>query len=260
MGRVNTVSVTTPEGVTFALTPAGPIARFVAWAVDLASISVVLIAMNLAVTLTSLVSMDVARAVGIISFFVVSLGYAIVCEWRYKGQTIGKRLLLMRVVDAQGLRLQLSQVVIRNILRLIDSLPLGYLVGGISCMVSRRSQRLGDIAANTMVIREPKVHKPDLEQLMSHKYNSLRAYPLLAARLRQRTSLGEADIGLQALLRRDALDPVARVELFREIAAHFKEGVAFPREAAEGISDEQIVRDVVEILFTDSRRGRKDGE
>jgi len=46
---------------------------------------------------------------------------------------------------------------------------------------------------------------------------------------------------------------MARVELFREIAARFKEGLDFPEEASMGISDEQIVRDVVEILFTSAR-------
>ena len=254
MGRG--VILKTPEGVAFALLPAGPIARFAAWAVDLAVVSVVFAAAELALTLTSLVSPDVGRAAGIIAFFVISLGYAMVCEWRYKGQTIGKRLLSIRVVDAEGMRLQPGQIAIRNILRVIDSLPLCYMVGAISCMASRKSQRLGDIAANTMVIREPKVQRPDLEQLKEDKYNSLRAYPLLAARLRQRTSQAEADIALQALVRRDSLDPPSRVELFREIAGRFKEGLDFPEEADKGITDEQIVRDVVEILFTSARRAK----
>ena len=248
------VTLRTPEGVAFTLLPAGPIARFAAWAVDLAVVSVVLLAAEMALTLTSLVSPDAGRAGGIIAFFAVSLGYAMVCEWRYKGQTVGKRLLSIRVVDAEGMKLQPGQIIIRNVLRGIDSLPLCYMVGAISCMASHKSQRLGDIAANTMVIREPKVQKPDLEQLKSDKYNSLRAYPLLAARLRQWTSQAEADIAVQALVRRDSMDPLARVELFGEIAARFKEGLDFPEEASKGITDEQIVRDVVEILFTSARR------
>ena len=250
------VILRTPEGVAFALLPAGPIARFAAWAVDLAVVSVVLMAAQMVLTVTTLVSPDAGRAAGIIAFFAVSLGYAMVCEWRYKGQTVGKRLLSIRVVDAEGMKLQPGQIIIRNILRGIDSLPLCYMVGAISCMASRKSQRLGDIAANTMVIREPKVQRPDLEQLEEDKYNSLRAYPLLGARLRQRTSQAEADIALQALVRRDSLDPLARVELFREIAARFKEGLDFPEEAHKGITDEQIVRDVVEVLFTSVRRKR----
>jgi len=248
------VILRTPEGVAFALLPAGTIARFAAWAVDLAVVSVVLIAAQMVLTVSALVSPDAGKAAGIIAFFAVSLGYAMVCEWRYKGQTVGKRLLSIRVVDAEGMRLQPGQIIIRNILRGIDGLPLCYMVGAISCMASRKSQRLGDIAANTMVIREPKVQRPDLEQLKEDKYNSLRAYPLLGARLRQRTSQAEADIALQALVRRDSLDPPSRIELFHEIAAHFKEGLDFPEEAHKGITDEQIVRDVVEVLFASVRR------
>lgn len=250
------VTLRTPEGVAFALLPAGPIARFVAWAVDLAVVSMALMAAGTALTLFSVVSPDTGRAAGIISFFVVSLGYAMVCEWRYKGQTVGKRLLSIRVVDADGMKLQPGQIIIRNILRAIDSLPLCYMVGALSCIASRKSQRLGDIAAHTMVIREPKVQRPDLEQLKSDKYNSLKAYRLLAARLRQRTSQAEADIALQALVRRDSLDPLARIELFHEIADRFTEGLNLPEEASKGITDEQIVRDVVEILFTSERPKR----
>jgi hypothetical protein len=188
-------------------------------------------------------------AAGIISYFLVSIGYAILCEWHYKGQTVGKRLMSVRVMDVQGLRLQFSQIVIRNLLRFIDSLPACYLVGGLSCLLSPRSQRLGDLAANTIVIREPKITRPDLEQILSHKYNSLRDYPHLVARLRQRTSPQEANIALQALLRRDELDPLSRVELFAQIADHFKKIVAFPQEAIDGITEEQFVRNVVDALM-----------
>jgi len=51
------------------------------------------------------------------------------------------------------------------------------------------------------------------------------------------------------LLRRDDFDPAARVELFRELAGHFRSLVEFPAEAVEQLSDEPYVRDVVEILF-----------
>ena len=52
--------------------------------------------------------------------FVMSIGYAIVLEWRWRGQTIGKRLLGLRVMDVQGLRLQSAQIALRNLLRVVD--------------------------------------------------------------------------------------------------------------------------------------------
>jgi uncharacterized RDD family membrane protein YckC len=248
MERTNTLHIKTPEGITFALPLAGPVARFLAWMIDFACILVMMVVVNMGIQLTGIVSSDFAQAAAILSYFLVSIGYTILCEWSYKGQTVGKRLMSVRVMDVQGLRLQFSQIVIRNLLRFIDSLPVCYLVGGLSCLLSPKSQRLGDLAANTIVTREPKILRPDLEQILPHKYNSLRGHPHLVARLRQRTSPHEANIALQALLRRDELDPLARVELFAQIAAHFKKIIAFPQETIDGITEEQFVRNVVDAL------------
>ena len=74
--------------------------------------------------------------------------------------------------------------------------------------------------------------------------------------MRQRTSPQESGIALQALLRRNELDPPDRVELFRDIAAYFKAIMEFPQEATDGISDEQYVRNVVDTLFRVQALGR----
>ena len=249
MDRSDALHIKTPEGITFSLVLAGPVARFLAWIIDFFSVLVIMVAVNMGTQAAGIISTDFAQAMAIISYFVVSIGYSLFCEWYYKGQTLGKRLLNLRVMDGEGLRLQPGQIVIRNLLRFVDSLPVCYLVGGMASLMSSKGRRLGDLAANTIVVREPKITRPDLEQLLAHKYNSLKDHPPLMARLRQRTSPHEADIALQALLRRDDLDPVARVDLFAEIAGHFRRIVSFPEEVMEGISDEQFVRNVVEVLF-----------
>ena len=56
-------------------------------------------------------------------------------------------------------------------------------------------------------------------------------------------------MALEALLRRDEFEPLARLQLFADLAAHFRSLVEFPPEAAEQLSDEQYVRNVVEILY-----------
>jgi uncharacterized RDD family membrane protein YckC len=257
MERTNTLHIKTPEGITFALPLAGPVARFLAWVIDFACIFAIMMAINMAIQMTQMVSSDFAQAAAILSYFLVSVGYGIFCEWYYKGQTVGKRLMSVRVMDVQGLRLQLSQVVIRNLMRFIDSLPVCYLVGGLSCLLSPKSQRLGDLASNTIVIRESKIPRPDLEQILTHKYNSLRDHPHLVARLRQRTSPREVDIALQALLRRNELDPISRVELFSQIAAHFRKIIPFPQEVIDGITEEQFVRNVVDVLVQASGTPKK---
>ncbi len=249
MARTNPLLIRPPEGIVFSQVPAGPVTRFLAWSLDLICILATITLLGTALNLLQIISLDLARAVSILLFFAISIGYGMTTEWYWRGQTLGKRLLRLRVVDAQGLRLQFSQIVIRNLLRSVDLLPAFYLVGGVVALLNRRGQRLGDIAANTIVIRSPQIAEPDLDQIMAGKFNSLRDWPHLEARLRQRVSPGEAAIALQAILRRDLLEPHARVELFRAIADHFRAKVELPPEAGEGIADEQFVRNVVDVLY-----------
>jgi len=81
------------------------------------------------------------------------------------------------------------------------------------------------------------------------KISSSRSWIRLAARLRQNVASAEADAALQALLRRDEFDPVARVELFGELANHFRAKVEFPAEATDGVADEQYLRNVVDVIY-----------
>lgn len=247
--RTNVLNIHTPEGIVFPLFLAGPVTRFLAVAVDAACVNVILMFASLAFLGLGFLSMDLLMAFYILSYFIVSIGYPIVTEWYWRGQTVGKRLLRLRVMDAQGLHLQFSQIVIRNLLRFVDMLPLFYLLGGACSLLNRHSQRLGDVAANTIVIRNPEISEPDLAQILSGKFNSFREYPHLAARLKQQISPQEASIALQSLLRRDELEPAARVELFSEIVTHMKQIVEFPQEAVESLTNEQYVRNVVDLLF-----------
>ncbi|MCP4641415.1 MAG: RDD family protein [bacterium] len=255
--RTNTLEVVTPEGISFSLLLAGPTTRFMAWAVDLACIIATFLLLQTIVTLIlapsmgllGIYAMDFARAIIATGYFVLSLGYSIVLEWFCRGQTVGKRLFGLRVMDEQGLQLQFSQIVIRNLLRFVDSLPLLYLVGGAACVISRRAQRIGDFAANTIVVRTIMLPEPDLDQIRPDKFNSLRAYPLHEARLRQRVTADDARIALQAVVRREQFRPEARVDLFDEIAEHFRELVPFPDEAHFGMTNEQYVRNVLDIVY-----------
>ncbi|MBI3882218.1 MAG: RDD family protein [Verrucomicrobia bacterium] len=257
--KTSTLQIRTPEGIAFSLLLAGPVTRFLAWLVDVGIVIAATVLINSVAGILGVLSPDFAQALAVLLFFGLQIGYGIGAEWWWRGQTVGKRLLRLQVMDAAGLRLHFSQIVIRNLLRFVDGLPAFYLVGGLACLISKRAQRLGDLAANTIVIRNPKVAQPDLDQLLAGKFNSLREHPHLEARLRQRVSPGEAAVALQALVRRDDLEPAARVELFAELAAHFKSLVEFPAESIEGIADEQYVRNVVDLLFR-PRREKTDRE
>ena len=247
--KINTLTFRTPEGIEFSLLLAGPISRFLAWAVDLLAILAINKLLNVVFGAAGILSQDLATAAYIMGYFIVSIGYGIFLEWYWRGQTLGKRLMRLRVTDVHGLQLQFSQVVIRNLLRFVDSLPALYLVGGLACLINRHAQRLGDFAANTIVVWSPRLDEPDLDQLLEGKYNSFRKHPHLEARLRQHVSPAEARIALQALVRRDEIEPGARVELFESLVSHFKSIVAFPPESTDGISDEQYIRNIVDALF-----------
>jgi len=247
--KQNTLQIRTPEGIAFSLFLASPVTRCLAWAIDLACIMALAYVVGRLLPTLRIISGELVMALSLVAYFAISIGYGIATEWYWRGQTLGKKLLRLRVMDEQGLRLQFSQIVVRNLLRPVDALPILYLVGGVACLLSRRAQRLGDFAANTIVVRNPKTVEPDLDQLLAGKFNSFRDHPHLAARLRQRVSPREAGIALRALLRRDELEPHARVDLFTDVATHFRSIVEFPDDATFGLTDEQYVRNVVDIIF-----------
>jgi len=244
--------IRTPEGITFSYQLAGPVVRCLAWILDFLIIIACAQVLSILANIAGIISPELRGAIMMIGMFVLTIGYSIYCEWAWRGQTIGKKLLGLRVVDAEGMRLQFDQVVTRNLIRLVDLLPLAYVVGGLSCWLSRKCQRLGDIAANTIVVRIPVVTEPDLDQLLAGKFNSLRQYSHLAARLRQRITPAEAAIALQAVVRRDEFDAVARLELFEQLASHFQMKVPFPQDAIDGVSSEQYIRNVVDVVYRTS--------
>jgi uncharacterized RDD family membrane protein YckC len=253
--KTSALLIRTPEGIVFAQLLAGPLTRFLAWGIDLVCISVLVSILGTLMSFLRVISPGMAMAISVLVYFAVSIGYGIFLEWAWRGQTIGKKLFRLRVVDAEGMRLQFDQIVTRNLLRSVDMLPVFYFVGGLTAWLNRKCQRLGDIAANTIVIRTPAVAEPDLDQLLAGKFNSLRQYPHLAARLRQRISPSEAATVLQALMRRDEFDPAARIDLFEKLAAHVRAKVDFPAEATDGVGDEQYLRNVVDVIYRTSAKG-----
>ncbi|NCC51584.1 MAG: RDD family protein [Spartobacteria bacterium] len=243
------LNIRTPEGICFPLVLASPVSRFLALAIDQACVMVLTTVLSTLLRIFNLLSPDLAAAFWAVLTFLISFGYPIVMEWSWRGQTLGKRLLRIQVMDEQGLRLQFSQVVVRNLLRPVDALPMFYLLGGVTALINRKAQRLGDITANTIVIQRRHAFEPDTRQITADKYNSLAAYPHLAARLRQYVTPEEAGIVVEALLRRAHLDAEARLTLFQALRNTLEAHVTFPAEAVENLSDENYVRNVVAILF-----------
>jgi len=248
-GRTMKLDVRTPEGVAFSLPLASPVIRAIALTIDLFLIGAISKLLKTFLESLALVSTDLAESLMLVSQVALVVILLMFLEWVWRGKTLGKRIMGLRVVDERGLNLRPSQIVMRNIFRLVDMLPALFLVGGIASVLSRRCQRLGDLAAGTLVIRESKVAEPDLSALAMESMNSFRGHPQLEARLRQRVSPAEARLALDALMRRNVLDADQRLSVFHRLAEHFREIVEFPSEITLGLSDEQYVRDVVESVF-----------
>ena len=247
--------IETPEGVAFRLPLAGPITRLVAGLVDLVIVVALAVMATTGFGLLGMVSADFAQGLGIVTTFGLQLVYPMGMEWLWRGQTLGKRMFGLRVVDAEGLRLQASQVVVRNLLRAVDLLPLFYGVGGLAMVLSRRAQRLGDLAAGTVVIRPRPVRRPVWhdEGPEAGARDVLAAHPALAAELRRRVGPDLGAVMVEALNRREEFDPEARIRVFADIRAELDRLVHLPEDVVRGLSDEQWVRQVAAAIFRKRR-------
>lgn len=250
LGQTARLQIQTPEGVVFSLPLASPVLRGLATFVDLAAMLGLTYAAWWLSSQFSFMLFDAANTTQIIIQFGVWVFYPMVLEWLWNGQTVGKRLLGLRVMDERGLALRPGQVVLRNLMRVVDSLPLFlYFAGGLAAVLSPRCQRLGDLVAGTIVVRTVRASRHDVDALLGREVNPFRAHPHLEARLRQNVSPDEARLALEALQRRDRFAAPQRLSLFGQLAASFRERAEFPEEATAGLSDEQYVRNVVDSLF-----------
>ena len=246
--RTRSLRVTTPEGVEFSFRIASPVLRLGALMIDWMIIMAAYSLLAALIAPLRIVSEDAAQGTGIVAYFLLSRGYDVVAEWSWRGQSLGKRVLRLRVVDARGLRLGFVQCLMRNLLRFVDCLPFAYAVGGVASLLNSRGQRLGDLVAGTLVVHEPAQAAPDARVLDGLRYNSLRGHGALVARLRRETTPAEARAAWQALARREQIEPAARLALYAEMAAHFRRLGRIPEELVDGLSDEQQLRNVVDVL------------
>jgi uncharacterized RDD family membrane protein YckC len=172
-----TLVIETPERVAlhFALASIGN--RFLACAFDhaLQTLAIVIIIYG-SLWLTSIAGLEAlvagaskwVLALIIIAAFVVWSSYFIVFEWLWSGQTPGKRWLKLRVIREDGRPITLWESAIRNLLRIFDMMPLPfYSVGLISVFASTRDQRIGDLFAGSVVVRERAAEAPSFDEVFA---------------------------------------------------------------------------------------------
>lgn len=234
----DSVVIATPEGVELELTLAGLGSRAIAGGIDLAIKGLLIGLLALALVATGV--LGVTLLVPVIA--IVVLGYDIAFETLAQGRTPGKRMAGLRVVREGGGPVDISSSAIRNVVRLVDGLPLSYAPTIVSIAVTRRNQRPGDLVAGTLVIRERQAATTveradpgpgfeevgwDVSAVDPHQMAMVRSF----------------------LARRDGLRPAARARLAEQLAAGLRSRV--------GGADEDDAESFLELL--DSEKARRGG-
>ena len=158
-------SLLSPEKIYLDLDLAGVGSRFAAFFIDSIFIDLLLIFLMIFGIGLAVVSVALIRrlegfshmwllAAVILLVSVILFGYFIFFETIWSGQTPGKRLLKIRAVQVNGSPVTFLNVLIRNILRIVDALPFAYAIGIIAILIGKKNQRLGDIAAGTIIVRD----------------------------------------------------------------------------------------------------------
>ncbi|MFN2594834.1 MAG: RDD family protein [Actinomycetota bacterium] len=227
MDYEDVVVISTPEGLDLQVVLAGIGSRFLASLIDTAIRGVLIVAMVVAFVGVGAFSSAGGNpsAAGLVAFvvgvFLLSFGYDVLFETLASGQTPGKKRMHLRVIRDGGRPVGFVAAAIRNLLRLVDVLPLSYGVGIVAIVASRRNKRLGDMAAGTLVVVEP--HQPKGfvgRQTIPRLDEKARAWDVSAV------TADEVATARRFLERRTELDPEARSRLAWELATRLRPKVA----------------------------------
>jgi uncharacterized RDD family membrane protein YckC len=242
------LSIPTPEGVELELVLAGVGSRLVATFVDHLVKGAILLALWILGNAVGGDSVGGFLLAGLlVASFLVWFGYDVAFETLASGRTPGKRAAGLRVVRLGGEPVGFLASAVRNLLRLVDSLPGFYAVGGLSVIFSRRNQRLGDLAAGTLVVRERRAPLPAAwrawpagpdfaaaDRYAAWDVSGVTAFELVAVR--------------RFLERRWQLDPTTRGRLGWELAERLRPKVAgapadlHPEQFLEALAEAKAAR------------------
>lgn len=229
-----TIGVVTPENIAFQYQLAGPFRRLPAYAIDLAVRWILIIALIVPMYMIgALIDFALlgpfAIAAGFIVYFLISWFYGTVMETYFNGRTVGKWVCGIRVIDVEGRPISGRRALIRNLLRIADMAPMYAIsnvaegvppiymiptgmIGLVAMILTRRMQRLGDLAAGTMVIVDERIWKLPVSKVEDPRVPALASF--IPADYRVSRSMARA-LAIYAE-RRQYLTPARR----REIARH----------------------------------------
>lgn len=249
-------TVTTPENVQFEFRIAGFARRLPAFLLDFLFRATVMYLLFMIFTCAGLSTFSqlgfaTVFAIYVICFFLMSWLYGVAFEYMYRGQTPGKRLMGIRVVMGDGRSATLVAAIVRNLCRTADimpiyvwnisgdiidkvEIPIPLFMSGIVCMlITRRFQRLGDIAANTIVVIVEPEYVNKLGELRDERMDAIAA-ALPSEYVLQPTTVQSLSLYID---RRSRLNAVQR----EEICAPYVEAIRSKYDLPKEFSNDFIV-------------------
>ncbi|MBK7838821.1 MAG: RDD family protein [Candidatus Obscuribacter sp.] len=228
-------SISTPENVDLHLELAGIGNRLLAQLLD----ALVQLAVGLLVVIAALAAACIVFAMGLdsnaknLAYSVIALvvilllffmqgAYFIILEGAWKGQTPGKKMAEIRVIEQNGQPIGWSASLFRNLLRYADNF---LVVGMVVMLIDNKERRLGDLAAGTLVIRE---RKPDMTDSAIKINPRVANKPELAAMDVGLVSPVEYDLLADYLKRRKSLTKQSRPLVARQLSDHFQSKMQSP--------------------------------
>jgi uncharacterized RDD family membrane protein YckC len=183
------LSIDTPELVTIEMPLAGIGSRFIAVAVDtilwaVALTAVIFMAAFLLPAIAAFNKISYQWTVAIVIFlvFLFNWGYFTLFEALWNGQTPGKKIAKIRVIQQSGRPIGLLESMARNLVRYVDQFPSFYAVGVIAMFMTRQHQRLGDLAAGTLVVQDREQAAPLWGESGSRTFTAASFIPQVTAR------------------------------------------------------------------------------
>jgi uncharacterized RDD family membrane protein YckC len=246
------LNIDTPELVAIEMPIAGIGSRFIAITVDYLIWGFIFLVLGIlaVIILPALhffggVSINWAVGIFVLIIFLLQWGYFALFEAFGNGRTPGKRVAKIRVIHQSGRGINFVESLARNLVRFVDYFPGFYAIGIIAIFLSKRSQRLGDMVAGTLVVRDRQIDSPHWNESTSRTFTAASMVAqspippphlrvLLPAPALAKLSASDLEVLEGFFSRRLDMDLATRAALANRIAAALcaKSGLAVPQDTS----------------------------
>ncbi len=267
------LNIETPELVSIELPIAGIGSRFIAIVIDylIWTAAFIVLILLLTILLPAMhflgdVSANWAIGIFLLIVFLLQWGYFALFEAFANGRTPGKRVARIHVIHRSGRAISFVESLARNLVRFVDYLPSFYAVGIVAMFLSKQNQRLGDMVAGTLVVRDRVIESPHWGELGSRTITAeafAPAAPLppphlsvtLPAPDLARLSLGDLEVLEGFFARRLDMDLATRAALAERMASALraKSGLAIPPGTSVETFLEAVAHQLRELARMDTR-------